>query len=215
MVSQILSRKRIGMRYPNKIYTIIKSRWPFRSGAAWPLSLSRICQALVLLSVLIGGSGLLAQDTPVTNQSVFDTGTFQLAEGFQAELVYKVGRQVSGTLELEALLPKIVTTVRDAFDYYSASLMLVDEDTERLILHATAGGYADLWPQDLSLAIGEGMTGQAAATRSPGAGELRTGRTNTRCVRIAARPEFRAAVTGNSPTPVASELEVARCSQAV
>jgi PAS domain S-box-containing protein len=82
----------------------------------------------------------------------------------QAALVYEVGQRMSGKLEMETLLPEIVTAIRDAFDYYSVLLMLVDRDAQRLTRHAFAGDDADLWPRDLSLAIGEGMMGQAAAT---------------------------------------------------
>ncbi|MEE8389571.1 MAG: GAF domain-containing protein, partial [Anaerolineae bacterium] len=85
----------------------------------------------------------------------------------QATLVYEVGQRVSGELELEALLSEIVTAVRDAFDYYGAMLLLLDEETERLTLQAIAGGYTETFPQDLSYAIGEGMIGRAAATGEP------------------------------------------------
>ena len=57
-----------------------------------------------------------------------------------------------------------VTAIRDAFDYDGVLLMLVDAETERVVLKTVAGGYADILPSDLSVAIGEGMTGQAAVT---------------------------------------------------
>jgi PAS domain S-box-containing protein len=82
----------------------------------------------------------------------------------QAGLIYEVGQRVSGELELETLLSEIVTAVRDAFDYYGVMMMMVDEGNQRLYLHSSAGGYANLFPQDVWLAIGEGMTGYAAAT---------------------------------------------------
>jgi PAS domain S-box-containing protein len=85
----------------------------------------------------------------------------------QATLIYEVSKRVSAELELEALLSEIVTAVRDAFDYYSVMLLLLDEDTQRLTLQAIAGGYAETHPQDLSLAVGEGMIGRAAATGEP------------------------------------------------
>ena len=82
----------------------------------------------------------------------------------QAALLYEVGQRVSGKLRLEALFSEIVTAIRDTFDYDGVLLMLVDAETERLVLKTVAGGYADILPRDLSVAIGEGMTGQAAAT---------------------------------------------------
>jgi len=82
----------------------------------------------------------------------------------QAALIYEVGRRVSGELELDALLSGIVTAVCDAFGYYSAMLMLLDEQAERLTLQFIAGGYAGVFSHDLSIAVGEGMIGYAAAT---------------------------------------------------
>jgi PAS domain S-box-containing protein len=82
----------------------------------------------------------------------------------QAGLVYEVGRRASGKLEQDALLSEIVTAVRDAFDYYGVSLVLLDEESGRLHLQAIAGDQTDTFPQDFSLAVGEGMIGQAAAT---------------------------------------------------
>jgi PAS domain S-box-containing protein len=54
--------------------------------------------------------------------------------------------------------------VRDAFDYYSVALGLLDEEAEYLAVWADAGAYADMFPEDHRIAIGEGMTGYAAAT---------------------------------------------------
>jgi PAS domain S-box-containing protein len=82
----------------------------------------------------------------------------------QAVLVYEIGQRVSRKLELDELLPEIVTTVRDAFDYYGVMILLVDEKAKRLTMQSIAGSYAALFPKDLSHAIGEGMTGYAAAS---------------------------------------------------
>jgi GAF domain-containing protein len=82
----------------------------------------------------------------------------------QAALLYEVGQRVSGKLRLEALFSEIVTAIRDAFEYDGVLLMLVDAETEHVVLKTVVGGYADILPIGLSVAIGEGMTGQAAAT---------------------------------------------------
>ena len=82
----------------------------------------------------------------------------------QAALIYKVGQRVSSELELKSLLSEIVKAVRNAFNYYGVMLMLLDEKSRRLTIQAIAGGYADIFPENLSHALGEGMTGYAAAT---------------------------------------------------
>ncbi len=82
----------------------------------------------------------------------------------QTALMYDVGQRVSGKLELEELFSEIVTAVRDAFDYHNVMLMLLDEATQRLTLQSIAGGYAEIFHHGLSLAVGQGMIGYAAAT---------------------------------------------------
>ena len=82
----------------------------------------------------------------------------------QAMLGYEVSQRVSSKLGLDELLSEIVTAVCDAFDYYSVMILLVDEEAQRLTMQSIAGGYADIFPRDLYHAIGEGMTGYAAAS---------------------------------------------------
>jgi len=82
----------------------------------------------------------------------------------QAALIYEAGQRVSGELELDELLSGIVTAVREAFDYYNVTLLLPDEEGAWLTMQSIVGGYAGIFPPDLRLAIGEGMTGYAAAS---------------------------------------------------
>jgi len=82
----------------------------------------------------------------------------------QLELIYGVGQRMISKLELGALLSEIVTAVHDAFGYYGVMLLLVDEETERLTMQSIAGGYSDIFPKGLWLAIGEGMIWYAAAS---------------------------------------------------
>lgn len=82
----------------------------------------------------------------------------------QAALIYKIGQQVSGKLKLKSLLNEVVTSVRDTFNYYNVMLMLVDEKRKCLNLQAIAGSYKDVFPKDLSRALGKGMTGHAAVS---------------------------------------------------
>ncbi|MEW6718147.1 MAG: GAF domain-containing protein [Chloroflexota bacterium] len=81
----------------------------------------------------------------------------------QAMLTYEAGRRVSRQLELNELLSTIVTSIYETFDYYGVMLLLLDESAEHLTLQSIAGGYSDVFPRDLQLALGEGMIGVAAA----------------------------------------------------
>ena len=82
----------------------------------------------------------------------------------QLDLIYGVSQRMISKLELEPLLSEIVTAMHDAFSYYGVMLLLVDEETNRLTMQSIEGGYANLFPKDLWLTIGEGMTGYAAAS---------------------------------------------------
>jgi two-component system sensor histidine kinase/response regulator len=83
----------------------------------------------------------------------------------QATLLYKVGQRVSSELKLDNLLSEIVTGILETFNYYGVMLLLWDEKEKCLRLKSIAGGYKDVFPGNLSMPLGVGMTGKAAATR--------------------------------------------------
>lgn len=87
----------------------------------------------------------------------------------QAALLYEASHHVSSELDPDALLDTIVSAVRDAFDYHNVILFLLDEidgdaADPRLRLQSVSGAYQHTLSPDLSLAVGEGMIGHAAAT---------------------------------------------------
>ncbi len=81
-----------------------------------------------------------------------------------AMLSSAVAQRISSKLELDELLPEIVTAVHEAFEYYSVALFMVDEDAGCLKLQSVAGHSPDTSPKDFRIALGEGMTGYAAVT---------------------------------------------------
>jgi len=83
----------------------------------------------------------------------------------QATLLYKISQRVSSELKLDVLLAEIVSSVQETFNYYGVMLLLLDEKENCLSLKAIAGGYKEVFPDSLRLAVGEGMIGKAAATR--------------------------------------------------
>jgi len=85
-------------------------------------------------------------------------------QAVQAVLVNEVGRRTRSELDLGLLLSEIVSAIHEAFGYYGVMLLLRDETADCLVLEAVAGGYVGITPKGLQIAIGEGMTGRAAAT---------------------------------------------------
>ncbi len=98
----------------------------------------------------------------ITNRKNTEEEVQRLA--FQARLIYEVGQRVSSELELVELFSAVVMAISDAFGYYSVIIAPVDEDRKHLTIGAIKGGFADIFPKDGKVAIGEGMTGYAAAT---------------------------------------------------
>jgi len=84
----------------------------------------------------------------------------------QTALIYEVGQRINSSLDLDTLLSEICSAICDTFDYYGVMLMMVNGKRNKLVLRSIAGGYADVFPADLSVKMGEGMVGTAAKTKS-------------------------------------------------
>jgi len=82
----------------------------------------------------------------------------------QSALVYEIGQRLTSELDLNTLLKIVVTSIRDAFDYYGVMLLLMDKKGHKLVMQSIAGGYSELFPNDMSIKVGKGMIGQAALT---------------------------------------------------
>ena len=106
---------------------------------------------------------VIADQIAIAHQNAFLFRETQ-RRGAQSALIYDVGRRVSSELALGDLLNAIVNAVHEAFDYPSVMLLLVDKERQELALQSIAGDYADVFPSDLHVSIGEGMTGYAALT---------------------------------------------------
>ncbi|TFH02858.1 MAG: GAF domain-containing protein [Calditrichales bacterium] len=82
-----------------------------------------------------------------------------------SDLLYQISRKLTGELDLDTLFTLVVTSIRDAFDYYGVMLLLYDESKTALRMQAIAGAYAGVFPVDLVIQTGEGMIGTAARNR--------------------------------------------------
>ncbi len=122
-----------------------------------------------LLTAIAGPTAIAIQNARLYEQAQREIGERKRAEAEvrrraeQAALTYKVGQRVSGELALDELLSEIVIAVHDAFDYYGVMLLLEGE-AGFLTLQSAAGGYIDVLPTDIEIAVGEGMIGRAAAS---------------------------------------------------
>ncbi|MBL7063666.1 MAG: GAF domain-containing protein, partial [Anaerolineae bacterium] len=85
----------------------------------------------------------------------------------QLDVVNQVARQAVSTLDLDRLLPEVVTAIRQGFEYDNVSLFLLDEAAGELEMRTLAGDFEDLATQDYRQAVGVGMLGWAAETGQP------------------------------------------------
>lgn len=86
----------------------------------------------------------------------------------QLELIGKVGRQAAMILDLDELLPLVVTLIRDEFCCYHVHLLTCDPETNQLLFRASTAENSSFWSKrNQRLTIGEGIVGYVAETRHP------------------------------------------------
>ena len=81
--------------------------------------------------------------------------TAELAHrALQLETGALVSREITAILEINRLLTRVVELIREAFEYYSVLVFLVDDETNRLVLRAASGAAGRrLTNQGLALPI--------------------------------------------------------------
>jgi PAS domain S-box-containing protein len=80
----------------------------------------------------------------------------------QLELINKIGRQVTATLDLDIVLDRAACLIQESFGYQHVGLFVVDDEQSELVMRARAGSYARLYPSDHRLQWGRGMIGWVA-----------------------------------------------------
>jgi len=81
-------------------------------------------------------------------------------------LIYKINNLISSTLDLEAVLIKVVKSIRKYFNYLICDLLLLDEQKENLYI-AAADGYLAESRRNIWIKLGEGVTGKVAVSGKP------------------------------------------------
>lgn len=94
----------------------------------------------------------------------------------QINLLYDVGRRLGRVLEPKALYGLIANTVHDTFDYMQVCILEVDAASRTMVFKAAAGEESQQASRaGLTLAVGQGMIGQAAKTgKTQLSGDVRT-----------------------------------------
>ncbi len=80
-------------------------------------------------------------------------------------ILYDASQAVLSTFDLDEVLNQVLAIVRDYFHLQSGSIMLLDEESQKLVVRANFG-YS-LQPDNDSVPFGKGIIGTAAKARRP------------------------------------------------
>jgi K+-sensing histidine kinase KdpD len=93
------------------------------------------------------------------NIEMFDSIRKQIG---QMELVNRIARKISSTLDLDELFSATAEIIRNSFNYFDVTIFLTDTPQQFLTLVAHSGNYIDFLPHGYKQRIGEGIIGWVA-----------------------------------------------------
>jgi signal transduction histidine kinase len=85
----------------------------------------------------------------------------------QLRAINGVSRRISAILSLDELLPYVVRSVQETFNYYEVNIFLFDTKQDGVVLKAGAGGPGRPVPLGLLVGRNEGIVGEAARSGEP------------------------------------------------
>jgi GAF domain-containing protein len=106
---------------------------------------------------------------PLASSAAIAIHNAQLYEGeekraAQLALVNQVAQQITSILDPELLLSEIVSAIRQAFDFYTVTIMQVDEKEGDLYAPVWSGGFPVFTPVDYRQPLEVGLMGWTART---------------------------------------------------
>jgi len=81
-------------------------------------------------------------------------------------LIYKINNFMNSTLDLEAILIKVVKSIQKYFNYFICDILLLDEQKENLYI-AAVDGYLVENRRNIRIKLGQGVTGKVAVSGKP------------------------------------------------
>lgn len=99
----------------------------------------------------------------IENARLFDETQQRLAE---VSTLYTVAQQTTTSLDLNEVLENIVSIIKRVLACRGCCIFLVDQKTQELSIRA-ASGLSEKWRDEARLKVGEGISGQVAATGRP------------------------------------------------
>jgi sigma-B regulation protein RsbU (phosphoserine phosphatase) len=87
-------------------------------------------------------------------------------EALKKNLLYETGKKLSGSLSLNEVLEEIMTTLKQAINYSTGGIFIVDSKKHEVDSIYTVG-YEECTEADLHLQYGQGLVGHVAKTGEP------------------------------------------------
>jgi PAS domain S-box-containing protein len=77
----------------------------------------------------------------------------------QLTLLNDIGGKIATVLDLDSVLYRAAHLVQESFGYHHVALFEMDREQGELVMRAKAGDFADLYPAEHRLKLGQGMVG--------------------------------------------------------
>src|SRR5207245_2639233 len=102
--------------------------------------------------------GLKAEAIPIETRIISVVNAFfSVADSRELRIIYRIAQETTAVLDLDTLLSRIVTIIRDVMGYYMVSILLPVNDASELRVGAHSGYAVNI--TGLTIAVGEGITG--------------------------------------------------------
>jgi diguanylate cyclase (GGDEF)-like protein len=88
-----------------------------------------------------------------------------VADSRELRIIYRIARETTAVLDLDTLLSRIVTIIREVMGYYMVSILLPVNDASELRVGAHSGYAVDI--TGLTIPVGEGITGWVYKNGAP------------------------------------------------
>jgi PAS domain S-box-containing protein len=101
--------------------------------------------------------GALSSGEDITDVRYVEEMLWQRAA--QLSLLNVVGSKIAAVLDLDSLLEKATQLIQESFGYHHAAIFAMNRERDELVMKTKAGSFADLYPADHRLKLGQGMVG--------------------------------------------------------
>lgn len=101
--------------------------------------------------------GLVGIGHDITGRKQMESASERRAA--QLALINDIGRQIAAVLELDRLLERAASLIREQFGYHHVALFIRDPQHDDLVMQARAGDFVHLFPAHHRLKMGQGLVG--------------------------------------------------------